>query len=194
MREARRRTMRNLVATLLLSQGTPMLLAGDEWGRTQNGNNNAYCQDNPTGWVDWAIDAEGLAQEGWVRRLLALRRAHPALNRGRFFTGQEQDGVRDVLWVGPSGAALRAEDWGDPALRCFGMLVDPRTDGGTQPVLVLANAAGDPAEVTLPGSAEWERVLDSAEPERDGGWETARSGQAIQLAARSLAVFVGRVA
>ncbi len=104
---------RNMLATLFLSQGTPMLLAGDEMGNSQSGNNNAYCQDNPTGWVDWAADAGGLAD--YVAHLSAFRRAHPALRQSRFLHGRkrEQDGHPDVAWYDASGGAL---DWHDPHL------------------------------------------------------------------------------
>ena len=97
----RERQKRNMMATLLLSQGTPMLLAGDEFGRTPGGNNNAYCQDNEVSWVDWNIDAEGKKLSRFVRRLIALRHTYPILRRGRFFTGEfnEALGIKDVRWV-----------------------------------------------------------------------------------------------
>ena len=109
----RERQKRNMMATLLLSQGTPMLLAGDEFGRTQGGNNNAYCQDNEISWVDWNIDADGKKLSTFVRRLIALRHTYPILRRGRFFTGEfnEALGIKDVRWVNATGDEMKPEDW-----------------------------------------------------------------------------------
>ncbi|HEY2135699.1 MAG TPA: glycogen debranching protein GlgX, partial [Xanthobacteraceae bacterium] len=102
----RERQKRNLLATLLLSQGTPMLLAGDEFGRTQHGNNNAYCQDNEISWVDWSLSRDGAALNRFVQRMVAIRRAYPILHRNRFLTGEwrEDLGVKDTTWLVPSGA------------------------------------------------------------------------------------------
>src|SRR6202007_180268 len=101
----RERQIRNFLATLLLSQGTPMLLAGDEFGRTQQGNNNAYSQDNDISWVDWNHGERGAALIRFVQRLTALRADHPVLRRERFYTAQwnEALGVKDCTWLNPSG-------------------------------------------------------------------------------------------
>ncbi|HEY3481905.1 MAG TPA: glycogen debranching protein GlgX, partial [Streptomyces sp.] len=111
----RLRQQRNLLATLLLSTGVPMLVAGDEMGRTQGGNNNAYCQDNPTSWVDWSLLGEPRwqAMAELVSRLVALRRTHPVLRRGGFFSGlaHTPEGLRDLAWFGPGGEEMRDEDW-----------------------------------------------------------------------------------
>ena len=111
----RNRQKRNLLATLLLAQGTPMLLAGDEFGRTQQGNNNAYAQDNEISWVDWNIGEDGAALIEFVRRVIALRQAFPILRRSRFLTGEynaELD-VKDVRWLTPSATDIEAEQWQD---------------------------------------------------------------------------------
>src|SRR5262249_31001769 len=103
----RQRQMRNLLATLLLSQGTPMILAGDEFGHTQRGNNNAYCQDNEISWLEWdALNEAGQAQTAFVRRLSMLRQAFPILRRGRFLTAEwnEELQVKDVTWINASGS------------------------------------------------------------------------------------------
>ncbi len=129
VRALRERQKRNLLATLLFSQGTPMLLAGDEFGRTQQGNNNAYCQDNEISWVDWeAIDDDGRALIAFVRKLTTLRHALPVLRRGRFLTGEtdEELQVKDVKWLSPAGVELTSEQWDDPAMRCFGLVIDGR--------------------------------------------------------------------
>ena len=115
MNELRGRQMRNLLATLLLSQGTPMLLAGDEFARTQRGNNNAYCQDNEISWVDWTLAEANLRQVRFVQSLTALRRRYPILRRNRFLSTivNEAIGVKEVTWINASGAEMREEDWTD---------------------------------------------------------------------------------
>ena len=111
--ELRGRQMRNFLATLLLSQGTPMLLAGDEFARTQRGNNNAYCQDNEISWVDWTLAEANCAQVRFVQSLTALRRRYPILRRNRFLSTvvNEAIGVKEVTWINVSGAEMREEDW-----------------------------------------------------------------------------------
>ena len=117
----RGRRRRNLLATLLLSQGTPMLLAGDEFLRTQNGNNNAYCQDNEISWVNWDIGEEGQRLIRFVQKLTALRHKYPILRCNRFLTGvyNEELGVRDVTWINASGAEMKAEDWANVDMECL---------------------------------------------------------------------------
>ena len=114
----RERHVRNLLATLLLSQGVPMLVAGDEIGRTQGGNNNAYCQDNEVSWIDWdAVDGDLRA---FATRLLQLRREHVVFRRSRFFLGQTivGTGVKDIVWLRPDGAEMTPEDWQNPGAKC----------------------------------------------------------------------------
>src|SRR5688572_5665891 len=118
--EARTRQVRSFFATLFLSQGVPMMLAGDEFGRTQAGNNNAYCQDNAVSWVDWTLPR---AQEEFVRRLIGFRHRHPVFRRSRFFRGRPVEGwnVKDIVWFGPDGAEMTEAHWHDPARRCLGV-------------------------------------------------------------------------
>jgi len=113
VRELRARQQRNFLATLLLSQGAPMLLAGDEIGRTQRGNNNAYCQDNEISWVDWALDEERASLLAFVRRLIRLRREHPSFRRRDFFQGRplRGGGVKDIFWLRPDGAEMSDHEW-----------------------------------------------------------------------------------
>src|SRR5690349_12032239 len=120
--------MKNMLATLLLSQGTPMILAGDEFGRTQRGNNNTYCQDNEISWVDWSIDGNGEALTRFVERLTALRRQYPVLRQNRFLTAEwnETLGVKDCTWLDPAGNEMAQEQWESPSARCFGVLLDGR--------------------------------------------------------------------
>src|SRR5437870_8407922 len=128
VRALRKRQMKNLLATLLLSQGTPMLLAGDEFARTQKGNNNAYCQDNEISWVDWNHDERQQRLIDFVRKLTGLRHKYPVLRRSRWLTGEynEELEVKDVAWINPNGEEMRQEHWDDPNNRCFGMLLDGR--------------------------------------------------------------------
>ena len=197
----RQRQMRNMLATLLLSQGTPMLLAGDEFGRSQGGNNNAYCQDNATSWVDWDIPAWGLEQARFVGRLAALRRQYPILHRARFFTGEQipaLGGVKDVTWISASGREMTYGDWTDRRLRCLGMLIDGRaqrtgiaTPGSDVTVLIVLNAEPEVLAFTLPACTagqRWERVLDTDAPDAE---EVAviETGSIYPVTSRSLVLF-----
>ena len=121
----RDRQLRNLLATLLLSQGTPMLLAGDEFRRSQRGNNNAYCQDTEISWFDWNIGEKGKSLVQFVRKLTNLRHEYPILRRNRFLTGQfvEEVGVKDVTWINANGSEMTPEQWQDTSMACFGMLL-----------------------------------------------------------------------
>jgi glycogen operon protein len=174
IRALRFRQMRNMLATLMLSRGTPMLLAGDEFARTQSGNNNAYCQDNEISWVDWeAIDGDARELATYVQRLLAIRKALPMLRRGRFLTGDfdEQLGVRDVTWLTPAGDEMTQEHWDDGNARCFAVLLDGRAQetgirriGTDSTLLLVLNAHHDVVRFTLPvavGGDRWVRLLDT---------------------------------
>jgi glycogen operon protein len=169
---------RNLLATLLLSQGVPMLLAGDEIGNTQGGNNNAYCQDNPIGWIDWETDAQGRELFEFARRLVHLRRRHPAFRRRGFFEGRPLRGSRlkDILWLKPDGAEMAEEEWQQNFARCLGMLLsgqaaDQFDDRGRAVVdryfVVLFNAHHDNIDFTLPpcpDNCQWLQVIDTFDP------------------------------
>jgi isoamylase len=122
----RLRMMKNFLATLFFSQGVPMLSHGDEVARTQRGNNNAYCQDNPISWMNWELDGQQLELLEFTRSLIAVREANPVLRRRHFFRGQSvgTDGVKDVTWVRADGAEMSAGDWSDPELRALGMVID----------------------------------------------------------------------
>ena len=173
----RTRQMRNLLGTLMFSQGTPMLLAGDEFSRTQQGNNNVYCQDNELGWIDWNLDQDGRDLLKFTRRLIALRRSYPILRRGRFLVGEynEELGVKDVTWLCPTGEEMTAEQWDDPHARCLGMLLDGRAQptgirrsGDDATLLLLFNAHHDAVNFCLPGVAQgscWHCLIDTHRPE-----------------------------
>jgi glycogen operon protein len=197
--ELRERQKRNFLATLLLAQGTPMLLAGDEFGRTQQGNNNAYCQDGPIGWVDWNIDAPGQALTEFTRRLIRLRGIYPILRRNRFLTGEYNDelGVRDVSWINPNGAEMQPADW-TPEARCLGMLMDGRSQttgirqrGRDATLLMIMNGYHDVVEFALPAAPDgecWQLLIDTNQPEpAEAKFEF---GHAYQVTGRSLLLFL----
>jgi glycogen operon protein len=177
----RGRVMRALLASTLLAQGTPMLCAGDELGRTQGGNNNAYCQDNEISWLDWAnADADLLA---FTRRALALRRqALPFANR--WYDGlPDRHGVADVTWLRVDGSELHGDEWRRPDGRVFGCLIG-RPGGGRTPLLLLVNGEPGDIDFMLPAGA-WQALLDSAQPRGEAHWQGA--GDALYpLPGRSL--------
>jgi len=154
----RQRFQRALLATTLIAQGTPMLLAGDEIGRTQRGNNNAYCQDNEISWLDWAHADEQLLS--FTAALIALRKALPALREDRWLSDViRADGRRDVEWLSPHGGMMSVDDWHDDTRHCFAQLLAPAD--GAAPVLIIFNAEPAPVPFTLP-EGRWQRLIDSA--------------------------------
>jgi glycogen operon protein len=202
----RERQRRNLLATLLLSQGTPMLLAGDEWGHTQRGNNNAYCQDNEIGWLEWPeIGDDGRALTAFVRKLTMLRHACPVLRRGRFLTAEWNEAlqVKDVTWINAAGTEMTQQQWDDGNMRSFGMLLDGRaqTSGIVRPgseitLLLCMNAHSDVVSFTLPsfvGGTRWFCLIDTNDPER-GDVRAFQTGDAYVLTARSVLLFAGIIA
>jgi glycogen operon protein len=204
IRALRDQQKRNMLATLLLSQGTPMLLGGDELGRTQRGNNNAYCQDNPIGWVNWeAVDDSAQQLIEFVRRIVALRARHPVLRRQRFLHGREISGrgLKDIVWLNPNGAEKRTDEWQDGETRCIGLLLEGSAGTYLDPLghplddaaaLLLLNAHGEPRPFVLPGltgSPGWHCALDTARPQRMAT-ELLRAGAAFDLETRSLALLI----
>jgi glycogen operon protein len=198
----RERQKRNLLATLLLSQGTPMLLAGDEFGHTQKGNNNAYCQDNELTWINWgAITTDGRLLLEFARKLIALRRAYPMLRRGRFLLGQHNSelDVKDLAWLSPTGSEITQEQWNDARAKCFGMLLDGRAQpsgikqrGSDATLLVIFNAHHDVVKFTLPEVPEgkrWTRLIDTNLPV-GVDMPTFDFGSVYDVTGRSLLLFV----
>ncbi|GAA4478796.1 glycogen debranching protein GlgX [Gluconacetobacter asukensis] len=170
----RARVRRAMLATLFLSQGTPMLLAGDEFGQTQGGNNNAYCQDNPTAWLDWSLaaSAAGQAMIAYVARLAALRAAHPSVRWRSFLYGKRETpaGLLDIAWYDPEGHPMTSDAWNDEHGRILGLLRSCTDDSGvTDTTYLIMNAGGADADCTLPPvPGEWTLLLDSADPARTG--------------------------
>jgi glycogen operon protein len=174
--ELRLRQMRNFFATLLFAQGTPMIVAGDEFARTQNGNNNAYCQDSEIGWVNWDLDEDGEQLMKFVRRLTKLRLTYPMLRRGRFLVGtyNEDIGVKDVTWLDPQGNEMTQEQWEDGNGRALGMLLDGRAQptgirkrGDDATLLIIVNAHHDVVNFVLPEVPQgkhWTCLVDTNRP------------------------------
>ena len=198
--ELRERQVRNLLATLLLSQGTPMLLAGDEFARTQKGNNNAYCQDNEISWLNWDTGRKGKAMVRFVQKLTGLRHRYPILRRRRFLTGSydEELDVKDLTWINASGSEMRAEDWADEGMRCFGMLMDGRAQptgirhrGTAATLLLILNAHHDLVEFKLPAQGErssWRLLIDTNRPD-ETSTPVLNSGASYGVTGRSLLLF-----
>jgi glycogen operon protein len=204
--ELRARQVRNFLVTLFCSQGVPMLLAGDEMGRSQRGNNNAYCQDNEISWVDW--EAAGKQQDliDFTRALSGLRRAHPLFRRRRFFSGEPAPArgglgvLQDIIWLTPAGQEMTDADWHTGYARSLGVFLNG--DGITEPgpwgedvrdqsFLLLFNAHREPVTFTLPGGrlgVGWEVLIDTA---TGGTAINAQVGRSIELTGRSIMVLRG---
>ncbi len=182
----RARQKRNLLATLFVSQGVPMILAGDEMSNSQGGNNNAYCQDNEIGWVNWANE-DGPGLFDFIRKLADLRRRRTALARAEFLTGDRGvRGVPEVTWHSTSGQRMTPEDWNQPHVKCLSVRLSPSRR--REPVmLVLLNAADGGVEFTIPGRDEtWTLVVDTADEVPEG--TRVQSGETVVLAGRSMRV------
>jgi glycogen operon protein len=204
IRKVRFRQMRNMIATLMFSQGTPMLLAGDEFARTQRSNNNAYAQDNEISWVDWeGIDEDAVELIDFSRRAIELRRDNPILRRGRFLSGayNEPLDVKDVTWLTPAGDEMADANWTDGLARCLGVLLDGRAQptgirrrGTDQTLLLVFNAYHDAVKFLLPkvaGGRSWAALVDTNAPDlsRPGRPKQFRLGHEYLVTGRSLLLF-----
>ncbi|MGA0805358.1 MAG: glycogen debranching protein GlgX, partial [Pseudohongiellaceae bacterium] len=163
--EVRKRQRRNLLATLLVSQGTPMLQMGDELGRTQQGNNNAYCQDNPLGWVDWDLDEDRRNLLAFSCNLLALRRKHGCFWQDRYI--HEGDALgQGIHWLNPAGGIMQPMHWGQHHARALGYLIEHTAPEGRYWLLTLFNAGSSPISFRLParktGCSDWQLLLDTS--------------------------------
>jgi glycogen operon protein len=194
----RARQARNFLTTLFLSQGVPMLSHGDELGRTQQGNNNAYCQDNEITWINWDLTDEQKSLLEFTSRVIQLRLSQPVLRRRKYFQGRSIRGGKDVAWLMPTGHEMDDEAWNADFVRSIGMLLsggaiaevdehgEPIT-GGT--LLILMNAHGDAVPFTLPsfeGAGQWQRMLDTAGPAPCDC--IFKAGESYPLEGRSVAV------
>jgi glycogen operon protein len=195
----RERQKRNMLATLLLSQGMPMIVAGDEFGRTQQGNNNAYCQDNEISWVDWDLDDAGKSLQAFVAKLARIRRTFPILRRERFLTGayNEELDIKELTWITPAGTEMGDENWSDGNAKCLGVILDGRAQptgirrrGIDRTLLLILNAYHDMLNFTLPevsGAIGWQLLVDTNQPELadeprfDVGADYAVTGRSLLL-------------
>jgi isoamylase len=214
IRALRAKQKRNFLATLFLSQGVPMMYAGDAIGHTQLGNNNAYCQDNDISWINWELNPQDRDLLEFARRMIGLRKRHPVFRRRRFFQGRPIKGanVKDVLWLNPAGKEISEEEWRDPSVHCLGMFLsgqglDETDERGRKltddSFLVLLNAYHEDVEFTLQDvgglmlsevgrCAQWSAWMDTS---RDGGLrpaETYAAGTVYPLQARSMVVLIER--
>ena len=200
IKELRARQMRNLITTQVLSQGVPMLLYGDEVGRTQGGNNNAYCQDNELTWMPWELTREQKEMLEWVRRILLFRKEHSVLRRRHYFSGRSIRGAetKDITWLRPDGEEMSDEDWNNETVRALAVwlagtaadLVDDRNKrivGDT--LLLLFNPGDEPVRFRLAPTGvriSWALVLDTSRP--DARTERFPSRGRFELPGRSIAV------
>ena len=199
----REQQKRNILATLFLSQGVPMLCGGDELGRTQQGNNNAYCQDNEISWYDWSLDERDEQLLAFVKKMLALRATHPVLRRRRFFQGRAIHGsdVRDITWFQPNGDEMTEEQWSTSWSRSIGVClgggaIDEMDENGERIVddtlLILLSAWHEPVEFQLAANGvpyRWERMLDTAIDPLGTEAVSIPAGDTYHLPGRSVAVF-----
>jgi len=198
----RERRKRNFLATLLLSQGVPMLCGGDEIGRTQLGNNNAYCQDNEISWFDWKLDKRRRDLLAFTRFLIELRRQHPVLRRRQFFYGRRIRGseVKDLAWFRPDGKEMIEEDWTNSQTRCLGLRLAgdaiEEVNAQGEPIrddtlLILLNAHHEPVPFILPAhrpGVKWELVLDTRTAEGRRLHRPMKGGEVYELEARCVAL------
>lgn len=200
----REKQTRNFLATLLLSLGMPMLLSGDEFGRTQRGNNNGYCQDNPLSWIDWSFTEKNADLLSFVKHLIQIRKAQPVLQRRKFFSGNVFDKANgeytaDIYWFDSTGQEMTEETWNAPENRVLGILmngsvINELDDNGDiikgDSLLFLFSAHHEPVNFTLPeflGCADWELLVDTAESMTQEA--TVRAGDCFELCDRSMALF-----
>jgi isoamylase len=203
IRALREKQMRNFMATLLFSQGVPMICGGDEFGWTQQGNNNTYCQDNELTWYDWNINKEQKEFFQFVRTVIQLRKTHPVLRRHKFFQGRYLRGseIKDIAWFSPNGHEMTDEEWNAEAVRYLGVRLSgdaindmdelgERISGDT--LLILLNAHHEAVPFILPAhkkGTRWELTLDTADGKKGKGKRLARGGHTYDLRERSLALF-----
>ncbi len=196
----RERQKRNFLATLLLSQGVPMLLGGDEIGRTQRGNNNAYAQDNEISWYDWDVDRRDRQLLAFTRSLIRLFKQHPVLRRRRFFQGRQIRGsrIKDLTWFAPDGSEMDDEQWQAPGVKTLGVqyagdAIDERGPRGEgivdDTLLVILNADERPVAFTLPNhdvAKRWEVVFDTVHPTFSAAHAEYDGGAIYRVAERSV--------
>jgi len=194
IRDCRRRLRRNQFACLMLAQGVPLILAGDEVGNSQNGNNNAYCQDNEIGWIDWsALGRAGDDMTDFIGALAALRHRFAQLKPHRWLEGRRPDGSYDVQWLTPHGSEMTEQDWSFPGARFLAYVLGPVGNGG-EPLLIVINGAAEPLPVMPPPWPEitrWTRVLDTAAENPFAGGDDVAAGATFEAPANAVLALAG---
>ncbi len=202
IRALRERQMRNFMTTLLISQGVPMISGGDEFGRTQSGNNNAYCQDNEISWYDWNFSPEQKEFLDFFRKVVEIRKTHVVLRRRKFFHGRKIRGseIKDISWFSPNGHEMTDEEWDSDFVRSLGVRLSgdaiSEVDSKGNPIvgetlLILLNAHFEPVPFVLPAhrkETQWQLLLDTAE-NGDLRQRSSRGGRTYSLQERSIAIF-----
>ena len=192
--ELRLKARRNMIASVLLAQGVPLLLAGDEVGNSQSGNNNAYCQDNDIGWVDWSgLGRPGTDMTEFVGMLALLRHAYPQLQGQRWLTGKRGDGSYDAMWLTPQGTEMTEKDWGFAEARFLAYVLAPNDERGA-PLLIVLNAAVDPIAFVMPQWPEvgrWAQLITTDPKQPESGGPKPAVGQKVTAPARSVTLFTG---
>jgi glycogen operon protein len=194
--------MRNIMGTLMVSQGTPMISHGDEIGRTQKGNNNVYCQDSELSWMDWSLCEKNADLLAFTRKVTQLRKQHPVFRRRRFFDGtpiRSGEQVRDIAWLTPAGKEMTPEDWGSGFGKSIAVFLngdaipEPNARGervADDSFLLCFNAHDEALDFVVPEgdyAKEWTAALDTADP--TGSTDlVVRAGEKISMQARSLLV------
>jgi glycogen operon protein len=204
--ELRERQKRNLLATLLLSQGVPMICGGDEIDRDQHGNNNAYCQDNTLTWYDWNLDERRLALLEFTRKLIRLRRDHPNFHRRKFYQDRSirRSDVRDIVWIRPDGGEMTDEEWSAGWVRCLGVMLNGETldhldESGERILddtfLIMLNCHHEPIKFYPPAppvNRPWEVIIDTNRPDLVPADHAMNSGEPLELERMSLVVMAQR--
>ena len=198
--EMRERQKRSFLATLLLSQGVPMICGGDEIDRDQHGNNNAYCQDNELTWYDWNLDERRRSLLEFTRKLIQVRTAHPNLHRRKFYQDRSirHSDVKDIVWIRPDGQEMTDEEWTSGWVRCLGVMLNGETldhvdEKGERikddTFLIMLNCHDEPIKFFMPAGpqeASWEVVVDTNRPDLDLHAETVAIGDPIELVPHGL--------
>jgi glycogen operon protein len=193
---------RNMLAMLLLSSGVPMITAGDEHGRTQGGNNNAYCQDSEIAWIDWNIEGNRADLLDTTRLLMKLRTAHPAFHHRNYRWGSPtaSGGPKDIAWFTPKGAELDENSWLDTSLHTLGMFINHNTTNGDEnsssSFLVIFHSSNEGVDFTLPSSTwgqEWTLEVDTSQPGARSAKITHVAGQTIRIPARCAVVLSSHI-
>jgi glycogen operon protein len=192
IRTRRQQLRRNLLSSLMLAHGVPLILAGDEVGNSQGGNNNAYCQDNETGWVDWwGLGRGGEDMTALVARLAELRRNYPQLQPRHWVEGHLADGSFGVLWLTPQATEMTQEDWNFPDGHFLSYVLGP-VEAGKPSLYIVLNAAPEPIDFVFPAppdTARWTTVLDTTTAASDGNGEAFAPGAKHEAPARSVLAF-----